>query len=270
MKFDVKATGLVELRKSLAEFSDRRFAAAVATALTRTAVQTRQKAQEEAIRALDRPTPYTLRQLRYTPANARNLSAVVGFNILSVQDVFGRPIRYTEAVQGAPTQAQKYLPPNIVGGPRGNKRYERALQQVGAMPVGWFSIPGEGASIDAYGNISRGQIKQIMSQFGAASIVAGSSQNTTERSRIRAQRKAGGQFFSVLPGSTRKLQPGIYQREFYGRNITPVLIFVRSTQYRPRFDFYGVAQRTADATLPRELKRAMDESLARLKLKGNA
>lgn len=263
MSLEITITGLKQLRDELTQFSDRRFAAAMATALTRTAVATRDAVQQEALTALDRPTPYTIRQLRYTAASAANLSAVVGFNIESVQDITGRPIRYQAALPGE-TQASKYLPPNIEGGSRGNKRFELALQQVGAMPRGWFAVPAEGAQIDAYGNMSRGQIKQILSQLGAAALVAGSSQNTTSRTRIAAQRRAGGQFFAVLPGARTSLKPGIYQREFAGRNITPVLIYVRATSYRPRYDFFGVAQRVADRMLPDQVERAVSESLAKL------
>jgi hypothetical protein len=269
MKIDLQVQGLKELRESLTEFSDRRFNAAVATALTRTAAQVRRDVQDEAQRSLDRPTPYTLRQLRFTAASANNLSAVVGFNILAVQDIFGRPIRYDES-RGGETRAQKYLPANITGGARRNKRFELALQQVGAMPKGYFAVPGQGAQIDAYGNMSRGQIKQILSQLGAAAIVAGSSQNTTVRTRVAAQKRAGGQFFAVLPGAKVKLQPGIYQRELLGKNITPVIVFVRATQYQARFDFYGAAQRSADAKLPVEVNRAVSESLARLKARSGA
>lgn len=267
MKLDVTVSGLKELRESLAQFSDRRFNATLATALTRTAVATRKAVQEEAARTLDRPTPYTLRQLRFTPASADNLSATVGFNIEAIQDIFGRPIRYEQA-RGGPTQAQVYLPPNITGGPRGAKRFEKALRQVGALPAGYITVPGSGAQIDAYGNMSRGQIKQILSQLGAAALVAGSTQNTTQRTRVAAQKRAGGQFFAVLPGSKTKLAPGVYQRELLGRNITPVLIYIKGATYKPRYDFYGAAQRTVDSMLPREIDRAVQESAARLAARG--
>ena len=75
-----------EVRKQFAEFSDRRFNAAMATALTRTAVQVRNAVQAEMPRVLDRPTPYTTRQLRYVPAKADRLAAAVGFNVATITD----------------------------------------------------------------------------------------------------------------------------------------------------------------------------------------
>jgi hypothetical protein len=80
--------------------------------------------------------------------------------------------------------------------------------------------------------------------------------------QIAAQRKAGGRFFVVPPGG--RIAPGVYQREFAGRGITPVLIFVKRTAYTRRFDFDGIGQRFAAQRLPLEMKRAVDEHTKRL------
>jgi hypothetical protein len=90
--------------------------------------------------------------------------------------------------------------------------------------------------------MSRGQIIQILSQL-RITMVAGHTRNMPldARKQISAQRKAGGRFFIVRPGG--KTKPGIYQREFMGRSVTPVAIFVRRTTYRAKFRFYEVADR---------------------------
>lgn len=256
-----------EVRKQFAEFSDRRFNAAMATALTRTAVQVRDAVQAEMPRVLDRPTPYTTRQLRYVPARADRLAAAVGFNVVNVTDERGATIAFRDLGPGE-TPAGKYLTPQIEGGSRRMKRLEVALRAVGALPDGWLAVPGQGANLDAYGNVSRGQVVQVLSQL-RIQLVAGSNRNMSgdARKQIAAQRKAGGRFFVVNPGQG-KLQPGIYQREFIGRNITPVFIFVRSANYKRRFDFDGLSRRVADATLPQEIDRALAESLSRLRARG--
>lgn len=256
-----------EVRKQFAEFSDRRFNAAMATALTRTAVQVRDAVQAEMPRVLDRPTPYTTRQLRYVPARADRLAAAVGFNVVNVTDERGATIAFRDLGPGE-TPAGKYLTPQIEGGTRRLKRLEVALRAVGALPDGWLAVPGQGANLDAYGNVSRGQVVQVLSQL-RIQLVAGSNRNMSGdvRKQIAAQRKAGGRFFVVNPGQG-KLQPGIYQREFIGRNITPVFIFVRGASYKRRFDFDGLSRRVADATLPQEIDRALAESLSRLRARG--
>lgn len=257
-------TNVAEYRRQFAEFSDRRLKAALATALTRTAVQVRTEVLASLPRLLDRPTPYTLRQLRYVGATADRLAAAVGFNVATVTDQRGAPIGYRDLGPGE-TPAGKYLQPQIEGGSRRLKRLEVALKAIGALPAGWFAVPGQGASIDAYGGVSRGQIVQVLSQL-RVQLVAGTSRNMTTdaRKRIAAQRKAGGRFFLIRPGEGRG-QPGIYQREFAGRTVTPVFIFVKSVAYSKRFDFDRIAGGLADQALPVQIQRSLAEQLERLR-----
>ena len=274
--FKIEVTGLEGLRKELEQFSERRLNAAVATAMTRTAVQVRSAVQAHAGAVFDRPTPYTLRQLRYTAATAQRPVAVVGFNVAAVQDIFGNVVRYQDVGPGA-TPAGKYLQFQADGGARAAKRFEKALQQVGVMPAGWRAVPGQRAKIDAYGNQSVGELRQILSWFDAAELVAGSRQNMRqagrEKRRAGTRKTAGFEYFAVSPGATRrfvrsgggsgthKMQPGIYRRTLLalGSRIEPVVIFVRAAAYRRRFDFYGVAERKTAAVLDGELRRAVQE-----------
>lgn len=257
-------SNIAQVRAQLTQFSDRRFNAAMATALTRTAVAVRNDLQAEMPRAFDRPTPYTVKQLRYVGASADNLAAAVGFNVAAVTDVRGTPIAYRDLGPGE-TPAGKYLQPQIEGGTRRLKRLEVALQAEGALPRGWLVVPGQGANLDAYGNVSRGQIVQVLSQL-RIQLVAGTTRNMSQAARrqITAQRKAGGRFFVIRPGEGRG-QPGIYQREFAGRNITPVFVFVKSATYRRRFDFDGLAQRLAGQLLPEQVNRAVNEQIERMR-----
>lgn len=255
-------SNLADVRRQLADFSDRRFNAALATALTRTAAQVRTEVLARMPTLLDRPSPYTLRQLRYVGASANRLAAAVGFNVVSVTDQMGAPIGFRDLGAGE-TPAGRYLQPQIAGGSRQRKRLEVALAAIGALPAGWFITPGQGAKIDAYGNVSRGQIIQVLSQL-RVQLVAGTQRNMAQGAAgIAAQRKAGGRFFVVQPGG--RTQPGIYQREFIGRNVTPVFVFVKSASYRKRFDFDGIAGGLADRILPDQVQRSLSEQLERLR-----
>lgn len=260
---DVKVTGIEDLRRDLAGFSERRLNAAIATGLTRTAVKVRDGVRAQLPSILDRPTPYTTRQLLYVPASASKLAAGVGFNIIGVSAQIGGPVTYKSLAPGE-TPADRYLSPNIDGGQRGTKRLEVALRAAGALPQGWLIVPGAGARIDAYGNWSRGQIIQVLSQLRIR-LVAGSERNMSRDATkaIRAQRKAGGRFFVIKPGS-KGAAPGIYQREFTGNNVTPVAVFVRQATYRKRFDFDGIAARLTEQHLQPEIDRAIGESAARM------
>jgi hypothetical protein len=263
---DIKVTGLQDLQRDLKDFSERRLRAAAATALTRTAVQMRRELSQQVAQVFDRPTPYTLRQLRYVGATAQRLSAAVGFNVAAITDERGTVIRYADLGPGE-TPAGRYLTPNIDGGTRRAKRVEEALRAIGALPQGWFAVPAQGARLDAFGNMTRGQIQQILSQL-RVQLLSGTNRTMSfnARQQIAAQRKAGGRFFVMPVGS--KTQPGVYQRELTGRNITPVMIFVRSATYRRRWDFNREARQIADRELPRQMDRAIADSLQRLRARG--
>jgi hypothetical protein len=249
--------GLEQLRRQLTEFSDRRFEAAIATALTRTAVAMRDEMRREVLpQVFDRPTPYTLNSLYVRPATAQRLSATVEF-------------KDELAVSQQGTPATNYLLPHVQGGARRTKRLEAALQAIGVLQQGWYAVPGQGARLDGYGNVSRGQITEILSQL-RIQLVGGFSRNMSFNASkaLAAQRRAGGRYFAVPVGDPAGRQPGVYQREFMGRNITPVFVFVRVAAYRRRFDFYGELQRRAQARLPVEIERAVREHIARLASRG--
>lgn len=263
--FNIQVKGMEELRAQLAGFSDRRFNAAIATAMTRTAVALRQQLVRDLNTYIDRPTPYTVRALKYTAASADKLTAYVGFDVNTITDIGGAATGYRRGE----TPASNYMTPQIQGGERHLKRAEVLLRAAGHLPAGYLTVPGHGARIDSYGNMERGQIIQILSQLRITAL-AGTTRNLSFEARksINAQRKAGGRFFVLPVGGTAA--PGVYQREFSGRGITPVLIFVRRATYRKRFDFYGIGQRFAEQRLQIEVRRSIAEHVQRLAAKGPA
>lgn len=251
MRISVQIEGLKELQASLRGFSDRRMAASVATALTRTAVEVRDGVRAKLPSIFDRPTPYTLDSLYVRPARPDRLEAETYFKDDSATSKQG-------------IAATKYLLPEVQGGPRRLKRFERALQLAGHLPAGMFVVPGADAQLDAYGNMSTGQIIQILSQL-RITLTAGHARNMSfdARKQINAQRKAGGRYFVIKPG-TKGAKPGIYRREFIGNNITPIARFVRAPSYSARFDFDGIAAGIANERLQPNIEQAISESLARL------
>jgi len=244
----ITVTGLDQAHNVLQQFSARRLAAAKATAATRVALQVREEVRQEMRRVFDRPTPYTLNCLFVRPATAAAPTAEVW-------------VKDDRAGSGTP--AVKYLLPQVQGGQRGTKRLEVALRAIGALPTGWLVVPGQGARLDQYGNWSRGQIIQVLSQL-RITLTAGYQRNMSfsARQAIAAQRRAGGRFF-VRPIGQGKA-PGIYQREFTGRNITPVALFVQRAQYPRRLDFDGIARTVAEREIGPQFARAVAESAARM------
>lgn len=244
-------------------------------------------AHDREVRSIfDRPTPYTLRSRIVFFASLKNPQAPAE---ASMRWRDGSSLRQGNTAGGTP--AVKYIAPHVSGGDRGTKRFERKLQAVGLLPEGWRTVPAAGARLDAFGNVSIGQLRQVLSQLGLASTLAGSSQNLPPRSgdkrgqrkRASAFKRAGGQFFGVAGGGTRseftvvggeavkvqrqlpsgrgKLKPGVWQRQPDG-SVLPVLLFVRNTRYRNRYAFDALSRRVADATFPGALRQRLQQAQA--------
>jgi len=201
-------------------------------------------AQERALPAvIDRPNPYTQRSLFMRRATVQRPVAEVWFKDDRAASRMGTP-------------AAVYLAPQVSGGARRVKRFEKALQLAGHMPSGYQCVPGGGCKRDAYGNPSRGQIIQILSQL-RITLTAGHTRNMPHDAgkQIAAQRRAGGRYFVAKPGT--RLSPGIYLREFIGRGVLPVFLFKKATAYRPRYDFTSIANRAALDALPDARREAI-------------
>lgn len=218
-----------------------RFAAAVA--LTRTAVNVAKDAEAVMPRDFDRPKPYTVKGTYVTKAKPASLEAVAGIK---------------DKIAG-------YLAPNIGKNgrrPRTYKNSERMLRAAGILPSGRYTVPGKEARLDEYGNMSRGQIQQILSYFRTFGLTRLNTKrkNSTDKSRANLAKKNADYF--VVPVADRKLglYPGIWQRN--GRSdIVPVLMFVSQPQYRAIYDFYGNAARKADRVFYAEFKTALADAL---------
>lgn len=222
-----------KLQKALGKLSGPQARNAYAQALGDTAAEVRKRMQDEMRRSFERPTRWTLNSVNYK-VDKDKLSAQI------VPSYYG--------LQGV--DPQQVLQAETYGGPRRAKRSEVLLRGVGILPAGWVTVPGEGARIDANGNMDVGQIKQIISQLRVAGDRS-KTKNMADGARgMKAQEKAGGRFFVIPPGG--RAQPGVYQREFFGRAITPVLIFVRAAEYTPRLDLEKI---TNDAGLQEHLDR---------------
>jgi hypothetical protein len=190
-----------------------------AYALTKTAQDV--KADEIATmqRVFDRPTRFTLNALYVKLATKEDQFAVCEF-----KEGFGS------------VPAWRYLGPQVAGGKRSHKSFEKRLIAKGLMLPSEYAVPGKGAQLDAFGNVSASALTRMLSDLGAQND---SAQNATARSRKRARGRNRGQYL-VLRGQGGA-PPGVYLRKG-ARAIMPFMMFVRSPSYKPRFPFYERAQ----------------------------
>ena len=220
---------------------------ATAKALTDTAKEAEKAIKGEMAKSLDRPTPFTLNSLRTKPATKANLTAEA-----KIKD---------EAANAKPPTV--WLAPQVYGGVRLAKRSEERLRRAGVLAANEFVVPGQGAKLDQYGNMSRGQLQAILADMQAH---WDHSQNSTATSRAKRQRRRDAQkgavYFTPRPGSA--LQRGVYQRIGFGFGsaIRPVLIFVQGApRYAKRVRFYEVGQRAVEQHFENYFDMAMREAI---------
>lgn len=242
MKASVKASGFAESLAAVQALTGDLPGRALADALNHTANQAGQALTVEMSNVLDRPTPFTLNAVRVLNAKPNNLEAAVW-----VKD------EKDNASKGmAP---EDWVAPQVFGGSRSDKKSETLLRAKGILPAGKFIAPASGARLDAYGNISRGQMVQILSGLSAIEGKAGYTANASDK--WRSIRKGHAQAFFVLRRG--KTPIGIAERR--GKSMAMVLAFVSQPQYRRRLDFHGVVERVADANLEANIDKAITDAL---------
>lgn len=184
--------------------------------------------------AFDRPKPATRGAFRVEKSTKQNLIAIIA---VKSRDQGGLP-------------ANEYLHPSIKGGRRGFKRSEIMLRAAGILPPGMFTAPGTGARMDAYGNMSRGQIAQILAYFRTYGLTTLNSPRMNMQDKKRAAMKSS---YFIIPGR------GIWQRN--GKTITPILIFISKADYKIIFDFEKIAEHVIEREWEREFNAALEDAI---------
>jgi hypothetical protein len=257
----IKITADLRGLKSLVEgFSQRRYNAVIATALTRTAVTVREETRRAIGQVFDRPTPWAQRSVWMKRAEASNLEASV-----YLVDRHGDP-------QDKPYH---YLFPQVFAGQRGRKGFESLLNRARVLPDGFVTVPGKGAKLDHYGNQQKGEIVQILSALSAfptAGSGRGFNANRTAASKKRRGSKLRDIFFSSpslqqQAANGGRLPWGVWERLPGGR-VQCLLFFVRRATYRKKLPLFEIRDRVMARDFQREFNRAYDESAARLRARG--
>jgi hypothetical protein len=218
---------------------------AIREAMNRTAEWADTDVRRKMREVFDRPTPYTLKSLRIYYANTANLKAVLWFKRRDSDD------------DAAWAVAQ------IEGGKRLHKRMEGRLRYAGILPNGWYAVPGSAAPLDAYGNMSRGEISRILNVLGTF-WEAGYNKadyRTVRRLAKGTKKSYGFKYIVIHPGSKQgaHLLPGVYRRVTtpFGSSLKPMMIFVRDVGYRPRLPFKAVVDKTIAQRFPTEFDKAL-------------
>ncbi len=267
MHLNLQVVGLDRVRAAMAQAAGQ-VPFAIARAITWTAQDVRDAERQEIKTVFGNPTRYTQNAVYMERATKLVPEAEVWLR--------GDGSRKNEP-------GRHYLRMQIEGGARPVTGFESRMVQVGYMQRGERAVPGAGAKLDAYGNIKRGQIVQILSQLKAATLL-GDFSNATNSARSRRNRSREAYFFSAGKGAMptgsgawkggkkrQHLARGIWVRISFGASITvvlPVLLFVDGARYRRRLDFFGVAQRVATRKFPENWDRSWADAMRTRVMKG--
>lgn len=228
---------------------------AVMQAANATAFGVRQHWAETMPRVFDRPTALTLKAVLVSKATKARPAATVYLR--------------DEAFKGTPPA--KYLLAQVTGGVRRHKAFEKRLMDAGVLPRGMFAVPGKGATLDAFGNLSGGTINALLSQLRARSD---SAQNETAESAARRRRRqakrgerAGDYFAAKTSGH---LPAGVYQRVStgFGSAIKSILHFVRPPSYTVRYEIFGLAERVYRQQFPFHFENELSKAVQTSKFRG--
>jgi hypothetical protein len=225
---------------------------ALMVAATRTAVDVKSAEVAEMQSVFDRPASWTLNSLQVRPAQRSQPIPTATVEFKYNFDKGTGPGRYLQA--------------QLEGGMRRYKPYEAALHYAGKLPRGWYTVPGPGIELNAYGNISQGQIDKILSALGAM------RKNPAQHKGARRGTRRWETYFYVPPeghragrvgGGVQDLKPGVYRLDERTGDISYILRYVQPGQYDRRFDYFGVADRIIQTRFAAQFRRGMDEWAAR-------
>jgi len=220
--FETKLTGIEEAKKLL---SPELFRRALKKTVFNVSHDARKDCVDEMKKLFDQPTPWILRGVT---ARVHDLEADIGFEEFPIGKSPADVIR-----------------PHIKGGSRGLKRSEKHLRNT-------YWVPGQAVRLNKYGNIRGGLITQILSSLGKFPEV-GYMMNITATSRRRNKKPRN--FFIVGPGN-KGLHAGVWERTSSGR-VKPILMFIGSPSYRPRFSFFDIVRKA----IGRNIQRRFDEAV---------
>jgi len=207
---DVRRTGpsMADVLRDLRDVSSTVMPYAAATALTKGAKRGQKAVIAQMSTSFRSPVAYTLNATRIEVATKDKL-----FARISVKD----------QRSGRGTRPESYLLPEVEGGGRSEKGFERALRFAGILQSSERAMPGAGLARDANGNVSASTIRTILQQVTRAGA---------------SQTHGSGSVFAGAMG--RKQTRGIWKRD--GKSVKPLFIFTRNLPtYRPRLDFVGAA-----------------------------
>jgi hypothetical protein len=151
---------------------------------------------------------------------------------------------------------EHYLDVEIEGGGRDIRRFEVAIAHKKI-----YLLPARNFPLDRYGNIGLGRIRSFIA--GRDQAHPGKFSDLSSGGEADFISSGAGKLW-FLSHKEGKLQPGLYKTIGRGKNRRiQMLLYAteKQPQYRPLFDFFGIANRTFEDISQKIFGQVMEEAL---------
>lgn len=245
------SSNIKEVIAELGRVAEDQIPFATSLAINRTTERARVAVRGEMERIFDNPTPWVLNSLRVIRSTKVNLNAEVGFKD-----------------RNSVESSRSMIEPHVFANTRRYKAMEVRLFKAGLMPTDYYAVPGAGAKLDSFGNISRGQVSQLLNvlqTYKEAGFNKADDRTVARLAKGNAKKGVYGFVYWVNPVGSRKgahLLPGVYQRIAtpFGSSLKPVLIFVQRKAYKKTLNFFEISTQTFNANFRTEFAKALIEA----------
>jgi hypothetical protein len=219
---------------------------ATATALNFLADKAHKSLKDSMSVDFDRPTRWALNGIRVTKASvSRGLESSVW-----LKDEF--------AGGRGGTPATKFLAPEIEGGKRHQKRFEKAFwykMRTLGLPASYRNIvPAKGMKLDRYGNIPNSTIVQLLSATDSFNEQGFSANQTTDTAK-KAKYKGEDIFFAPAQGGKNPMLALRTSND----DLKALLVFTERASYKKRWHFYDIAEKAVIQYHDRAFSKAIDD-----------
>jgi hypothetical protein len=229
------------IRAKLSKIEQKKWPKILAYAANESGFYAKNKVYKEMQRVIDKPRPFTLNSLFVKKVSAKDADTTLMWRPGSTSG----------------NSAGKYLIPQVTGGQRHEKGFEKLLRISGILPVGYYVIPTKDAPDDGYGNVPGPYLVRILSYLRA---FRDRLQNRNLDKEKAVKKKL--QYFVVRPGQKSYLSPGIYERlSMFGGAIRKLFFFSTKATYKQKFPFYEIANNAAKEKFNEKLDEGIRKAL---------
>ena len=214
---------------------------------------TRQEMEMKTV--FNKPSPYVLKGLKKSYPGGRegqSSRARFGQGVLKAGTYF--------EYFGGTGSPESIVKPHVFGGQRSHKASEKRLQQQMLSLRSQDTVQGRNYPRGSGGDINGARYSEMLAAMGALSETArGAMPKGKQKDR------KGVSFFAMVPRGGKRGDAPMLIAERRGSDVKIMIVNTkRRTQYKKRYDYFGVGQKQVAYSLPLHFNRIINRMVTRL------